>query len=129
VQACYRGPRLFDSEDTKRVVKKWVDFFKSHRAILESDTIHLRRADGRDLDYFLHVNPALREKGLLMVYNPLDQEVRRTLRIPLYYTGLTNTARIRLLGGTELRKKLDRDYQVDLPVEVAARDSFWGVIQ
>ena len=36
-QACYRGPRLYDSEETKVVVKKWVAFFKKHRAILESD--------------------------------------------------------------------------------------------
>ncbi len=29
VIAFYRGPRLFDTEQTKAVVKKWVDFFKS----------------------------------------------------------------------------------------------------
>ncbi len=59
VQACYRGPRLFDTDETKAVVKKWVDFYKAHRAILDSDLIHLRRADGRDWDGWLHVNPAL----------------------------------------------------------------------
>ena len=48
VQACYRGPRLFDSEETKAVVKGAVDFYKKHRAILDSDVIHVRRADGRD---------------------------------------------------------------------------------
>ena len=57
VQACYRGPRLFDTDETKAVVKKWVDFYKAHRAILDSDLIHLRRADGRDWDGWLHVNP------------------------------------------------------------------------
>ena len=29
VQACYRGPRLYDTEETKPIVKKWVDFYKS----------------------------------------------------------------------------------------------------
>jgi len=29
VQACYRGPRLFDTDETKLVVKKWVAFYKS----------------------------------------------------------------------------------------------------
>lgn len=129
VQACYRGPRLYDSEETKTMVKKWVDFYKRHRAILESDIIHLRRADGRDIDYLLHVNPALQEKGLLMVYNPLDHEVRRTLLVPLYYTGLTRTATIRLQDGTAQRMTLDRDYRVNLPVRVAAQGVSWFVFE
>ncbi|MBN1125385.1 MAG: hypothetical protein JXA82_10280, partial [Sedimentisphaerales bacterium] len=45
VQACYRGPRLYDTDATKAVVKKWVDFYKKYRPILDSDIIHLRRAD------------------------------------------------------------------------------------
>lgn len=28
VQACYRGPQLYDSPQTKELVKKWVDFYK-----------------------------------------------------------------------------------------------------
>jgi len=48
VQSCYRGPRLYDTPETKAVVKKWVDFYKQHRPILDSDFLHLRRPDGRD---------------------------------------------------------------------------------
>ena len=29
VQACYRGPRLFDTDETKAVVQKWVTFYKT----------------------------------------------------------------------------------------------------
>ena len=36
VQACYRGPRLYDTDETKAVVKRWVDFYKQHRPILDS---------------------------------------------------------------------------------------------
>ena len=32
------------------------------------------------------------EKGMLLVFNPLDQEISQTLDIPIYYTGLTDTA-------------------------------------
>src|SRR3569832_473374 len=85
VQSCYRGPRLYDTDATKAVVKMCYDFFKKHRAILDSDIIHLRRADGRDLDYILHVNPSLEECGMLMVWNPLDVAVKKTIRVPLYY--------------------------------------------
>ena len=28
VAACYRGSRVYDTEETKAVVKKWVDFYK-----------------------------------------------------------------------------------------------------
>ena len=49
-QACYRGSRLYDSPETKAVVIKRVQWFKQYRAILESDLIHVRRADGRNLD-------------------------------------------------------------------------------
>jgi len=87
VQACYRGPRLYDTEETKAVVKKWVDFYKKYRAILDSDIVHVRRPDGRDIDCILHVNPQLKQKGLAMVYNPTSRRISRQLKLPLYYTG------------------------------------------
>ena len=33
VQACWRGPRLFDTDETKAVVQKWVAFYKAHRQV------------------------------------------------------------------------------------------------
>jgi hypothetical protein len=129
VIACYRGPRLFDSPETKAVVKRWVDFYKKHREVLNADILHLRRADGRGLDYILHVHPGGKEKGLLMVYNPLATEVRDTLRLPLYYTGKTRTASIREREGKPRAMKLERDYAVELPVKVPARSVTWFVIE
>jgi hypothetical protein len=128
VQACFRGPRLFDTDETKAMVKQWVDFYQRHRLILDSDLIHLRRADGRDLDYMLHVNPHLEEKGLLVVFNPLDHAVRKTLRIPLYYTGVTRTARIREQEGESRTYHLDRDYTVQIEVQVPPSGVTWFVI-
>jgi hypothetical protein len=129
VQACYRGPRLYDSPETEAVVAKWVRWFKEYRDILESDIIHLRRADGRDIDYFLHVNPGLKRCGLAMVYNPLEQAVERTIELPLYYTGLTDTALIREQEGPLRDFKLDRAYQVRFPVRIPARGRTWLVIE
>jgi hypothetical protein len=74
VQACYRGPRLYDKEATKKTVISVVDWYKKYRDILNSDIIHLRRADGREWDGILHVNPQLKTKGLLMLYNPLKEK-------------------------------------------------------
>jgi len=129
VQACYRGPRLYDSDETKAVVKKWVDFYKLHRPILESDFLHLRRADGRDLDYILHVNPTLKEKGLLMVHNPRDEEVTKQLTFPLYYTGLTETASIREQEGDARKIELDRKYNVKLDVKMPPKSHTWFVFE
>ena len=121
VQACYRGPRLYDTEETRRMVKNSVSWFKMHREVLEGDLIHLRRADDRDIDYWLMVNPKGREKAALMVFNPLPEPVRKTLRFPMYYSGLSNHSRCyldtRLIGDM----LLDRDYQIKLTVEVPAK--------
>ncbi|MGL4943013.1 MAG: hypothetical protein ACRC46_07470 [Thermoguttaceae bacterium] len=130
VQACYRGPRLYDTETTKAVVERYVAFYRQYRDILDSDIIHLRRADGRDIDYFLHVNPQLPTKGLLMLYNPTDKDVKRTITVPLYYTGLTDVAKV-----TEREEKqpqeysLNRHYEIELPVTVPAGGCSWYVIE
>ena len=129
VQACYRGPRLYDTEQTRLLVKKWVDFYKQHRAILDSDIIHVRRADGRDIDCMLHVNPALTIKALAMVYNPLDTPVHRTVTVPLYYSGLTAAARVRERGGAERRFNLDRQFRIEVPIDIEAHGVTWLEIE
>jgi hypothetical protein len=129
VQACYRGPRLYDTPATRAVVKQWVAWFKQHREILESDLIHVRRADGRDLDCLMHVNPRLPEKGLAMVYNPLDVPIIRSLQLPLYYAGLKKSARIREQQGPWHRVRLDREFKVEVPVHVPAHGYTWLLIE
>ena len=129
VIACYRGPQLYDAPETKAIVKKWVDFYKEHRAILNSDIIHLRRADGSDWDGFIHVNPELKEKGLMMVYNPLSSPIKKNIRVPLYYTGLQDKVTIRKSDGTTEVKKLNRDYSVDMEIEIPAYYCNWYVFE
>ncbi len=128
VQACYRGPRLFDADSTRAVVKRWVDFYKRHRDILDSDVIHVRRADAADIDCLLHVNPRLKERGLAMVYNPLPHSVKRTLKLPLYYTGLTDRAAVRRGESPPATYALDRGYWVQVPLEIPALGVAWLVI-
>lgn len=129
VQACYRGPRLFDAETTKAVVKKWVDFYKAHREILESDVIHLRRPDGRDWDGLLHVNPQAKERGLAFVFNPLPEPVSRRIRLPLYYAGLTDSATVRVEGGSARTVRLARDYAAEVEIKIPAKGWRWILIQ
>jgi hypothetical protein len=129
VQACYRGPRLYDSDDTKAVVKKWVAFYKEHRAILDSDIIHLRRPDARDWDACLHVNPQLSERALAVFYNPLDTPIERRIRLPLYYTGLTDKAVVRYENGATQVLQLERDCSADLNITIPTHSRTWLVVK
>jgi len=129
VQACYRGPRLYDTEETRQVIKDMITWYKKYRVILNSDIIHLRKADGRDWDGLMHVNPAGEEKGLAVFYNPLDTTIIRTVRLPLYYTGLDRTARIREQEGRARTYRIARDWSVGLEVTIPANGYTWYVIE
>jgi len=129
VQACYRGPQLYDAPETKAVVMKWVDFYKAHRKILDSDIFHIRRPDGRDYDAILHVDPFGEERGLLMVYNPLNQPIERTIELDLYYTGLKEEAEVINQDGNSRRYQMSRDYHIRLPMTIPARSQVWFVIK
>ena len=129
VQACYRGPRLYDTERTRQAVVEMIAWYKAHRDILNSDIIHLRKADGRDWDGMLHVNPALEEKGLAIFYNPLSEPITRTVHLPLYYTGLEKAASVSEQGGKARKYKLGRDYCIDLDVSIPAGGYTWFVIK
>ena len=120
VQACYRGPRLYDTERVRNLVKDKVAWYKSHREILESDLIHGRRADARDVDWMLHVNPHLRERGLLAVFNPLDERAERTLKINVYYTGLDRELTLRDSRGQTQRVAVGRDHTIPVTISIPA---------
>jgi hypothetical protein len=129
VQAAYRGPRLYDTPETLEMVKKWVAFYKKHRVILDSDIIHIKRADGREIDAILHVNPSNKEKGLLMVYNPLDYPVNQSLKFNVYYTGLSKRVSVTDSKGKTGRFKIDRNYNVVIPVTVEPNSQSWYILK
>ncbi len=81
------------------------------------------------MDGFLHVNPALEEKGLAMLFNPRDETVSATMRLPLYYTGLTDRARVSERDGEPIEYMLARDYSIDVPVTIGPRDLTWLVVR
>ena len=129
VQACYRGPRLYDAEETKQMVADVVKWFKAHRDILESDMVHGRRADGVGLDWMLHVNPKLQERAFLSVYNPTAREMSKTISVPLYYSGLRGSAKISANDGEPREVKLDAGARTQLNVAVPANGYSWYVFE
>jgi len=135
-QACWRGPRLYDSEPVQAAVAKWVQWYRRHQRILEADVVHgsSRRACGRDLDWVLHVDPRGDTKAMLVVWNPTEGPLQRTLPLDLYYAGLVDVAR-GVDGGSNdggdaageraIELRLDRRGRTMLDVTVPAGGVRW----
>jgi len=129
VQACYRGPRLYDTDKTKQLVVKTIGWYKKYRDILNSDIIHLRRADGRDWDGFIHINPHLKQKGLVMLFNPTKEKITRKIKLPLYYTGLSTTAAVKEKDNVVKKYSLNRDYEIEVAVTIERENYTWLVVE
>ncbi|MFT3945434.1 MAG: alpha-galactosidase [Agriterribacter sp.] len=129
VQACYRGPRLYDTDATKQAVSNVVSWYKKYRSILNSDIIHLRRADGRDWDGIMHVNPQLPVKGFVMLYNPLKEKITRTIHLPLYYTGLTQTATLSKEGKQKQVITLNRQFEAEFTFTLGPESYGWYIVE
>ncbi|WP_202911896.1 NPCBM/NEW2 domain-containing protein [Arenibacter aquaticus] len=128
LQACYRGPRLYDTEKTKATVIEVVAWYKKYRDILNSPIIHLKRANGREIDGIMHINPALQEKGLALFFNPTNKTLTQTINLPLYYTGHSKKVQISEKDKEKVEYELARDYLVELEVQIPPNDSTWFVI-
>ncbi len=126
-QACWRGPRLFDSDVTRALVRRHVDWYKRFRHVLHADVIHTssRRADGQDLDWVLHADPFCDPPAMLVVYNPLDEKRTRSIPLDLYHAGLVVQAVAAGGPGDTERVPLDRLSRGSLQVEVPAGGTVW----
>lgn len=82
VQACYRGPRLYDSPETKAMVIRTVKKYKKYRRLLEGDITHLRRPDGRNIDAILHTDDDHTGRMMLVAFNPVSKKQATTISLP-----------------------------------------------
>ncbi len=123
IQACYRGPRLYDTDETRALVFQKIAHYNKYREILNADIIHLRRPDGRDWDGILHVDPHLEIKGYALLYNPTGEEIKRKISLPLYYTGLSENTTISIGEEPPSSYTLSREYEVEIEVNIPANSS------
>jgi hypothetical protein len=123
VTGVVRGTRLYDSPETLAVVQREVAFYKAHRAILDSALLPLRRADGRDWDGWIHVNPALPEPALAMLFNSLEDPMVRRITLPLRYAGLKGQATLRINGGAPRTVTLNAAGEAVMELTLAARSA------
>ena len=129
VQACYRGPRLYDTDVTKKLVVDQISHYKKYRELLNSDIIHLKRPDGRSWDGFMHVNPQLKNKALVMLFNPTARLIKEKVKLPLYYTGLSNEVTIIEKEKFTKKQHLNRNFEAGIEIEIPAKGYTWYVIE
>lgn len=124
-----RGNRLYDTPETKQMVSKWINWFKKYRDILTSDIIHVSRPTGRDLDCMMHVNPFIKHRAMVIVFNPTDRQITKEVKLPLYYTGLKGKATILTSDGNKQSYALDQSGNMRLPVSIKAMGTAWFLIE
>lgn len=124
-----RGNRLYDTPETKQMVSRCINWFKKYRDILTSDIVHVSRPTGRDLDCMMHVNPFIRHKGMVVVFNPTDRDITKEMRLPLYYTGLKGKATVTSSDGSKQNFFLNREGELLLPVSIKAQGVSWFLIE
>lgn len=129
VQACYRGPRLYDAEVTRQLVVKVIKWYKKHREILNADIIHLRRADGRDWDGWIHADPRLREKGLMMLFNPTASMMKREISIPVRWMGSNTSFRVTDMNGTTRTYNVDSRQELRMEVDIRPNSYGWWIFE
>ena len=128
VQACYRGPRLYDSEKTKKLVTNTISWYKKYRNILNAPIIHLRRADGRDWDGFMHVSTTLKDRAFVLLFNPTKQEITKKITLPLYYSGLKGTVVVSKKDELKSLATIKED-KINIDVKIPAEGYSWYVIR
>jgi hypothetical protein len=123
------GLEIYDTPETKAMVSQCFDWFREYRDILTSEIIHISRPNGRNLDCMLHVNPTLKRKGMVVVFNPTDNDMEKKIKIPLYYTGLKEKVTVKHEGIEATSFILNDKREVLLPVKIKAQGITWFVIE
>lgn len=89
----------------------------------------------QSIDAFMHVpdflfrsssdHPSTEAVGLAFFFNPTQQPIRSHIRLPLYYTGLTEFATLIFEDDPDTKAvhRLERDYSITIPV------GKWGGLQ
>ena len=77
----------------------------------------------------MHVNPFIKHKGMVIVFNPTDRDITKEMRLPLYYTGLKGKATVITSDGNKQRFSLDQNGELILPVSIKAQGTSWFLIE
>ena len=79
-------------------METWGEFYNKYRDILGEDIVHIAppspvsgtSLNTTDIDGFAHVSAVTEQRALAAFFNQTDETVTRKVKVPLYYTGLTD---------------------------------------
>ena len=64
-----------------------------------------------------------------MLYNPLKEKIKRTIRVPLYYTGLKNSVLIGEKGMGLKTIRMNKKDEIELSFTIESGNYTWFVIE
>jgi hypothetical protein len=76
----------------------------------------------------MHVNPFIEDKGLVVVFNPTEEEIERELTLPLYYTGMRDRVEV---SNTDFRQdfSLNEKHELSLPIKIKPGGVTWYLLK
>ena len=82
----------------------------------------IRRKEYSTAQYFV--------AGMILLFNPTSELISKTIRVPVYYTGLTKTAQISNLNDDSKWSQffLSRDFHVNIRVSLEPQSMAYMVI-
>jgi hypothetical protein len=120
---------LYDTDSTKVLVTQTISWYKQYRDILNASIVHLRRADGRDWDGWMHASPFLKDRAFVLLFNPTQEAIQRKIKIPMYYSALSGKATFVERGKTIRQLSLDPKGDASLDVTIPAEGYTWFVVR
>ena len=68
-------------------------------------------------------------KAFWLCITPLLTDIERTIRVPLYYTGLHDKVRVKEQDGKARTYTVDRDYSISLKIRIPAKGFNWYIFE
>jgi len=152
-----RVTSLWDGPKSQSSVKKWFQWFKTYRTLLSTEFLTLAHGttcwkgsvtpsatcNMTGFDAVLHrappgLYPELKERAMVVVWNPTEETRTEGLEVPLYYAGYSQSGGTTQVivdetpgdeGATTQTLDLQSDDSVVMNVTVNARGITWFVIR
>jgi hypothetical protein len=77
----------------------------------------------------MHVNPKGKEKALVMLFNPTNENMEKELEIPLYYTGLQDKVNVSIEGNGSKKYPIKQNQNLLIQINIPADGFTWLILE
>lgn len=133
---CFRGKNLYEGILSETAVKTWINFYKKYKQVLNGNTVHFMppiisdydKGRTTDIDCILNCVSSGEVRGILAVFNQTDKHMEKTIKVPIFYTGLTDLKQIPApyigSGITEVKNPVYGEYPPPFPTSDDAKELY-----